>query len=73
VSESREKFKVGDRVKLSAETRRRADLICKTINTAKIELFYKDIPGGVRLDRLLGGFYSWNMADLVHADGRSES
>ena len=32
--------------------------------TAKIELFYSDISGGVRLDRELAGFVSWNVEDL---------
>ncbi|MBD3407322.1 MAG: hypothetical protein GF411_14490 [Candidatus Lokiarchaeota archaeon] len=32
--------------------------------TAKIERVYDDIEGGVRLDRQLDGFYSWNIEDL---------
>ncbi len=32
--------------------------------TAKIERIYSDIVGGVRLDKQLDGFWSWNIADL---------
>jgi len=32
--------------------------------TATIELVYSDIKDGVRLDRILAGFWSWNRADL---------
>ena len=66
------KFKVGDRVKLCAavatpKTSGGNDPILPVVyRTAKIELFY-DSPGGVRLDRALAGFVSWNVSDLVHA------
>lgn len=32
---------------------------------AVIESLYPDIRGGVRLDRMVGGYYSWNVKDLV--------
>ena len=32
--------------------------------TAKIERMYSDIEGGVRLDKQIDGFWSWNIADL---------
>jgi hypothetical protein len=32
---------------------------------AYIEALYKDIKGGVRLDRKILGFWSWNEVDLV--------
>jgi hypothetical protein len=32
--------------------------------TAKVVAFYWDIHGGVRLDKPLAGFYSWNIDDL---------
>ncbi len=65
------KFKVGDTVRLSRSVATPAhaggnDPILPVIyRTAKIEMLYKDIPGGVRLDRPLAGFVSWNVADLV--------
>ena len=31
---------------------------------ARIECEYADIKGGVKLDRKLDGFYSWNVSDL---------
>ena len=34
---------------------------------AKISIFYKDIKGGVRLDKEVAGFYSWNVEDLTLA------
>jgi hypothetical protein len=56
-------LKVGDEVRLklglSDKGGRRG--------VAKIELFYSDIDGGVRLDKMLGGFYSWNVKDLEAA------
>ena len=67
------KFKVGDMVKLCAavatsEAHGGNDPILPVVyRTAKIELFYDDTPGGVRLDRPLAGFVSWNVADLVRA------
>lgn len=33
----------------------------------RIEAIYSDIWGGVRLDREIGGFVSWNIADLTKA------
>lgn len=42
-----------------------------TTETAKVRLFYDDIPGGVKLDRELEGFYSWNVADLERAPSTS--
>ena len=32
---------------------------------AVVARLYADIKGGVKLDRLVGGFYSWNVKDLV--------
>ncbi len=31
---------------------------------AKIKIFYRDIEGGVKLDRKLQGYWSWNIDDL---------
>ena len=65
------KFKVGDTVRLSRSVATPAhvggnDPILPTVyRTAKIEMLYKDIPGGVRLNRPLAGFVSWNINDLV--------
>lgn len=56
-------MKIGDIVKLTADSRRgRCDK--PDHKTASIEVFYSDIKGGVRLDRELCGFRSWNVADL---------
>lgn len=33
--------------------------------TAVVVALYSDIKGGVRLDRMLSGFFSWNESDLV--------
>jgi hypothetical protein len=44
---------IGDKVRIAGDT-----------ETARVECLYKDIEGGVRLDRKLCGFYSWNVADL---------
>lgn len=33
-------------------------------HTATVMQWYKDIKGGVILDRRLAGFYSWNVSDL---------
>jgi hypothetical protein len=46
-------FEVGDTVRLKGKKR-----------TAKIERFYSDIEGGLRLDKKLRGFWSWNVLDL---------
>ena len=46
-------MRVGDTVRLKKGKKR-----------ARIVLFYEDIPGGVRLDRELSGFVSWNVEDL---------
>jgi hypothetical protein len=32
---------------------------------AIVESLYSDIKGGLRLDRRIGGFWSWNVADLM--------
>jgi hypothetical protein len=40
---------------------------------AHIVEFYDDIEGGVQLDRQIGGFYSWNILDLVRVEGESTS
>lgn len=46
-------FRVGEWVRVAGSRRR-----------ARIERFYADIRGGVRLDREIGGFKSWNVEDL---------
>lgn len=39
---------------------------------AKIAKIYSHIPGGVRLDRLVGGSYDWNISVLlVHSNGKT--
>ncbi|MGZ5078595.1 MAG: hypothetical protein ACXWHZ_03505 [Usitatibacter sp.] len=48
------KFAPGDTVRLP-----------KLKKNARVAAVYRDIKGGVRLDRTLAGFYSWNVADLV--------
>ena len=35
--------------------------------TAKIVHSLTDVDGGVLLDKPLGGFYCWNIADLIDA------
>ena len=52
-------FRVGDRVRL--KNHREDD------GVAEIAGFYSDIEGGVRLDRELYGFKSWNVEDLEKA------
>lgn len=47
-------FRLGTRVKIRGRVR----------GWARIENFYDDIFGGVRLDKELWGFYSWNVDDL---------
>ena len=47
-------FKVGQKVRVRGQRR-----------IAKIERFYRDIEGGLVLDRMIEGFYSWNVQDLV--------
>lgn len=49
-----DKWKVGDTVRVKGFRPH-----------AKIESFYRDIEGGLKLDRAIGGFYSWNVADLA--------
>ncbi len=39
----------------------------RTKKSAQVIQHYKDIKGGVRLDRRLDDFASWNMADLEPA------
>jgi hypothetical protein len=57
------KFQIGSWVRLTQETCR-ARKIRGNRSTAQIAAFYPDIPGGVRLDTKLDGFYSWNVKDL---------
>lgn len=57
------KFKVGSRVRLKEDVRFRRDEDSKN-ETAVIELFYSDVEGGVRLDKELDGFRSWNVKDF---------
>lgn len=49
----RAKFRIGDTVRVGRITK-----------TACIAQIYRDIHGGVRLDRIVGGFVSWNVKDL---------
>lgn len=49
-------IKAGDVVRLKGRKR-----------TATVEILYDDIPGGLRLNKPLGGFVSWNEADLEFA------
>ena len=39
---------------------------------AQIESFYRDIPGGVRLNQRIGDFYSWNVEDLKRVTRRAQ-
>ena len=48
------RFRVGSTVRLRGYKRR-----------AKLERFIRDIPGGVVLDKALGGFHFWNTDALV--------
>lgn len=57
------KFKVGSRVRIKQDVLLRRDDEA-TNETAVIELFYSDVVGGVRLDKELAGFKSWNVEDL---------
>jgi hypothetical protein len=45
----------------------------RSIRKARVARFYKDIPGGVRLETPLGGFYSWNVKDLIQIGGCDET
>lgn len=54
------KFKIGDLVRVKLGRTYQPGPRKK----AKIERFYSDIEGGVRLDEQLAGFYSWNVEDL---------
>lgn len=56
-------MKIGDEVRLKIHGER-------TTKTAILVAKYPDIKGGVRLDRLLNGFYSWNEADLVKVNSK---
>lgn len=48
------KLRVGDLVKVKGHP-----------GKANIETFYQDVEGGVRLSTRIGGFYSWNVRDLI--------
>ena len=48
------KAKIGDRVRVKSHRQH-----------AIVAQLYTDIKGGVKLDRMIGGFYSWNVKDLV--------
>jgi hypothetical protein len=58
-------FKIGDEVKLKPGAMGNPERPDNP--TAKIQLFYSDVEGGVRLDRELRGFFSWNVLDLEPA------
>jgi hypothetical protein len=66
VKKLKARFKVGDVVRLDPATATSRSHV-NTTSKARIARFYDDIPGGVKLDKPLGGFYFWNVADLVHA------
>lgn len=42
----------------------------KSLGPAKIKYFYPDIPGGVKLDREIDGFTSWNIENLEIVEQR---
>lgn len=52
-------MKVGDKVRVRGDR-----------HVAVIESEYTDIKGGVRLDREIQGFHSWNKKDLVKVPRR---
>jgi hypothetical protein len=54
-------FKVGQKVRVRGQRK-----------TARIEAFYTDIEGGVRLDRPIKDFVSWNVQDLASAKTKRE-
>ena len=56
----KDKFKVGDKVRLKLGRSHEKG----PRKVARIESFYSDIEGGVRLDRILAEYYSWNVEDL---------
>lgn len=59
------KFKIGDIVRIKNQVRnRRCDTGMR--KTAQIEKFYADVDGGVRLNKAVDGFVSWNVSDLEH-------
>lgn len=70
------KFKVGSRIRIKEDVlvqRGKFQPIPKRARnqsneTAVIELFYSDVVGGVRLDKELAGFTSWNVQDLELAE-----
>ena len=49
-----ERFRVGSIVRLRGYKRQ-----------ARLESFIRDVPGGVVLDKALGGFHFWNTDALV--------
>ena len=48
------RVKIGQKVRVKGQRR-----------VAIIERFFRDIPGGVKLDRMIGGFHCWNVDDLA--------
>lgn len=66
-------FKCGDTVKLKPRTVRLPNPDGSNHYTAEIQGFYSDIEGGVFLDRHLGGFWSWNVEDLLPAKTSSRN
>ena len=63
---SANRFRVGDTVRLRKGTVTTPPPYPTVRNqrTSPIALFYDDIEGGVRLEEWVGGFKSWNVADL---------
>lgn len=66
-------LKVGDIVKLKRGTVRFAPVTgIPNHRTAKIEIFFADVAGGVMVDRRLGGSICWNVEDLERAPSRKK-
>ena len=61
MAKQKRRFKIGDAVRL------KRGLVRGRRAVAHIEMFYDDIKGGVRLDRTLDNFFSWNVEHLEHA------
>lgn len=64
-------FKVGQTVKLNPRTVKLSPEDVTNYRTAKIVCFLKDVDGGVKLDRHMGGFSYWNVADLLPAEAQT--
>ena len=62
-------FEVGDHVRLT----KRIDPRGLIQRTAIIDVVYKSIRGGVRLNEPLAGFVSWNVDDLAKVSRKRHS